>query len=409
MTAMDTNDTPLATDPDELVERVQRLSERVGELRDERARALVEELVDAVVEMYGDGLTRIVDTIEAAGPAGVELRRQLAADGSVASLLLIHDLYPVALETRVAEALDTVRPYMESHGGDVELLGIHDGVARLRLQGSCDGCAASRSTLEHAIKGALDEHAPDLAGLEVAGVQDEHPPPAGGCELPLLKPSLLPVASVEEERCELCGASVPGDHRHLLHLQERRILCSCEACWALRSGDPEYRPAGMRTVWLGATRVPDELWAALQIPIGLAFFMRSGLSGGIVAFYPSPAGATESELELGAWEELVRADSRIGELEIDGEALIVNRLDEEPQCVIAPIDDCYRLVGLIKARWEGISGGSALERAVPEFFAQLRTRDGTLNTEETELGRARVGGLRGAQRAGQREARDGVG
>ena len=90
----------------------------------------------------------------------------------MASLLLIHDLYPVPLEERVLEALDTVRPYMESHGGDVELLGIEDGVARLALQGSCNGCAASRATLELAIKQALEEHAPDLAGLEVEGVAE---------------------------------------------------------------------------------------------------------------------------------------------------------------------------------------------------------------------------------------------
>ena len=88
----------------------------------------------------------------------------------MASLLLIHDLYPIDLETRVREALATVRPYMESHGGDVELLGLDDGVARLRLVGHCKGCPASAATLELAIKEAIDEAAPDLAGLEVEGV-----------------------------------------------------------------------------------------------------------------------------------------------------------------------------------------------------------------------------------------------
>ena len=87
----------------------------------------------------------------------------------MASLMLIHDLYPVGLAERVDEALAAVRPYMESHGGDVELLGLADGVARIRLSGSCDGCPASASTLELAIKQALDEHAPDLEALEVEG------------------------------------------------------------------------------------------------------------------------------------------------------------------------------------------------------------------------------------------------
>ena len=96
------------------------------------------------------------------------------------SMLLIHDLYPVPLEERVAEALESVRPYMESHGGDVELLGIEDGVARLRLEGSCRGCAASSATLELAIKQALMEAAPDLLGMDVEGVEERaHPRPAG--------------------------------------------------------------------------------------------------------------------------------------------------------------------------------------------------------------------------------------
>jgi Family of unknown function (DUF5947) len=111
-----------------------------------------------------------------------------------------------------------------------------------------------------------------------------------------------------------------------------------------------------------------------QIPIGLAFLMRSSVTDGVVAFYPSPAGATESELSLEAWEQLVAANPVLEELDPDAEALIVNRLATPPQYVIAPIDTCYALVGLIKSRWEGISGGDALERAVPEFFDAIRAR-----------------------------------
>ena len=158
--------------PDELLDRVQALSAQVDELPDPRARELAQELVSAVIAMYGDGLRRIMEAISTARDAGEAIMDQLAQDGAVASLLLIHDLYPVDLEERVLEALDSVRPYMESHGGNVELVGIEDGVARLALQGSCNGCAASRATLELAIKQALDEHAPDLAGLEVEGVAE---------------------------------------------------------------------------------------------------------------------------------------------------------------------------------------------------------------------------------------------
>jgi uncharacterized protein DUF5947 len=177
-----------------------------------------------------------------------------------------------------------------------------------------------------------------------------------------------------QERCDLCNTTIPDDHRHLIHLEERRIVCACEACWALRSGDAQYRPTGMRTLWLEQFRCDAETWGLFQIPIGLAFFMRSSITGGVVAFYPSPAGATESELSLDSWDALVALNPVLAELDPDAEALVVNRLTDPHQHVIAPIDDCYALVGLIKSRWEGISGGDALREAVPEFFEAMRAR-----------------------------------
>jgi Family of unknown function (DUF5947) len=185
-------------------------------------------------------------------------------------------------------------------------------------------------------------------------------------------PANAPPATAAEEHCELCGKPIPDDHRHLLHLDERRIVCTCESCWSLRSGDAEYRPAGSRTLWLADFVLEDELWARMQIPIGLAFFMCSGVTNQMVALYPSPAGATECELPLEDWTALVAANPVLDSLEPDCEALIVNRIAEPAQYAIAPIDACYRLVGLIKSRWEGISGGSAVEDAVPAFFAELR-------------------------------------
>lgn len=179
-----------------------------------------------------------------------------------------------------------------------------------------------------------------------------------------------------DARCELCPTSLADDHRHLLHLHERRIVCVCETCWSLRSGDEQYRPAGVRTLWLADFVLDDEQWASLQIPIGLAFVMRSSMTGQVVALYPSPAGATESEVDLVSWAAIEAANPVLGRLEPDAEALVVNRLAGAggPQYAIAPIDRCYRLVGLVKARWSGISGGSAIDDAVREFFADLQTR-----------------------------------
>ena len=179
-------------------------------------------------------------------------------------------------------------------------------------------------------------------------------------------------ASESQDRCELCPISLPSDHKHLLDLDERRIVCVCATCWSMRSGDARYRPTGSRTVWLADFELPDELWAEFQIPVGLAFFMRSAETGTVVGLYPSPAGATECELDLDAWNRLVAANPVLEDLDPDAEGLIVNRLTEPRLHAIAPLDECYRLVGLIKTTWEGISGGGQMEITVRDFFDGLR-------------------------------------
>jgi Fe-S cluster biogenesis protein NfuA len=334
-----------------------------------------EELAGALMELYGEGLERIMAAVDD------ETRARLAGDGVVASLLLMHGLYPVPLEDRVREALDTVRPYMESHGGSVELLSVADGVATIRLDGHCSGCAASSSTLELGIRRALETTAPDLQGLVVEGVLAEptHAAPPGAILLPMAGAAPAPAGAPapashrDEEACELCGLPIAGEHKHLIHLDERRIVCACGTCWSLRSGDAEFRPVGNRRVWLDGLRMTDEQWAAFGIPIGLAFFMISSVTGSVIALYPSPAGATESELDLAAWASLCEANPEL-ELEPDSEALIVNRLGDEPQQMIAPIDAAYGLVGVVKTSWEGISGGTGVPAAVAEYLEGLRTR-----------------------------------
>jgi hypothetical protein len=176
------------------------------------------------------------------------------------------------------------------------------------------------------------------------------------------------------ERCDLCGVGIGEHHRHLLDLSQRRIVCACEACWAMRAGEGDYRPTGKRTLWLPDLDIPEELWASFQIPIGLAFMMHSTVTGCVVAMYPSPAGATESELHLPCWQEMVARNPILAGLEADIEGLIVNRLAEPHIHAIAPIDVCYELTGAIKASWEGISGGRGVEVAVDRFFERLRQR-----------------------------------
>ncbi|HET6505413.1 MAG TPA: NifU family protein [Baekduia sp.] len=162
---------PPAVAEQALVARVTELTERADALPDPRSRALADELAAAIVQLYGEGVARLADAL---GPEAVAALA--ARDDLVSGLLLIHGLHPVPLAERVRAALDGVRPYLASHGGDVELLGIDaEGVASLRLSGSCRGCGASQTTLELAIEAALDEAAPDLTGLDVEGAVA--PPP----------------------------------------------------------------------------------------------------------------------------------------------------------------------------------------------------------------------------------------
>jgi Fe-S cluster biogenesis protein NfuA/nitrite reductase/ring-hydroxylating ferredoxin subunit len=174
----------MADRSEELMERVQALSAQLEGVRDPYAKGIADDLVGAIMQLYGEGLERIFAALEDAP----DVRAALTEDGVVASLMLLHDLYPRPLEERVQEALDSVRPYMESHGGDVELLGVQDGVAHLRLVGHCKGCPASQATLQTAIETAIEEAAPDLLGLEVEGVVEPPKAPAtNGFELPMVQ------------------------------------------------------------------------------------------------------------------------------------------------------------------------------------------------------------------------------
>jgi Family of unknown function (DUF5947) len=201
----------------------------------------------------------------------------------------------------------------------------------------------------------------------------EHAPLVSGLRR-LARPPAAPPPAAAAERCELCGAALPDDHRHLLDLEQRVIVCACETCLAVRGGDGPYRPAGQRVVWLPGLELPDDLWARFAIPIGLAFFLRSSVDGRATALYPSPGGATECELDLGAFDELVALNPALRDLEPDAEALVVDRLAAPRRYAIAPIDECYRLVGLVRTAWSGISGGDEVRQAVAGFFADLHRR-----------------------------------
>ena len=182
----------------------------------------------------------------------------------------------------------------------------------------------------------------------------------------------------QAERCELCGAELAPEHEHLVEPDSRRLLCCCGACAVLFSGQQgaRLRRVPRHIEFLPDFAMTDARWEDLHIPINLAFFFHSTPAGRVVALYPSPAGATESLLPLEAWRGLAADNPFLGELEPDVEALLVNRVGPAPDYYRVPIDECYKLVGLIRTHWRGLSGGKELWEVIGRFFAGLKERSG---------------------------------
>lgn len=156
-------------------EKIQELIARIDALAHPEAGALLQECMQAVLAFYGEGLARVLEVVKGAAPDGEKICDALARDNVVRGFLLIHGLHPLSLETRLRGALDKVRPYLKSHGGDVALVRLQNDVALLRLVGHCESCPSSAVTLELALKQAIEEACPDLLGFDVEGVDAPAP------------------------------------------------------------------------------------------------------------------------------------------------------------------------------------------------------------------------------------------
>jgi hypothetical protein len=182
------------------------------------------------------------------------------------------------------------------------------------------------------------------------------------------------------ERCELCNAPIPPDpdHRHLLDTANRQVVCVCAACAVSMGGGQDaarrFRLIPQRVDALADFQMTDALWDGVLIPVGMAFFFFSSSAGKIVAYYPSPAGATESLLSPDSWEAIVHANPALTKMEPDVEALLVNRVRGARDYYRVPIDECYRLVGLVRLHWHGLSGGTEVWEEIDTFFADLTRR-----------------------------------
>ncbi len=169
------------------IEHLEALIQNLERLPDPAARDQTRELVQTLLDFHGAAIAKLLDGVAAMGEPGHALIASLAGDELVSSLLLLYGLHPLDLKARVTQALDQVRPYLRTHKGDVELVGVIDGVVRLRMQGSCHGCPSSAMTLKNAIEEAIYTAAPDVAAIEVEGVVD-----------PPVHPShLLPIVSLD--------------------------------------------------------------------------------------------------------------------------------------------------------------------------------------------------------------------
>jgi len=182
------------------------------------------------------------------------------------------------------------------------------------------------------------------------------------------------------ERCELCSVDLRLDHPHLIELAQRKLLCACDACALLFSGPAsKYKRIPRRILALPHFHLTDAEWNGLMVPINMAFFFTNSLERRVIAMYPSPAGATESLLALESWNEIVSRNPALNGMEPDVEALLVNRLGysrgySAPEYYLLPIDECYKLVGLIRVHWKGLSGGTEVWQQIAEFFKNVKLR-----------------------------------
>ena len=208
------------------------------------------------------------------------------------------------------------------------------------------------------------------------------------------------------ERCELCATLVPDEHSHVVDLQTRALMCACRPCYLVfapdGAGGVRYRAVPDRFLAFDNFSLSPAEWEGLQIPVGVAFFFVNSEIGRVVAFYPGPAGATESMLSLDSWDAVVAANPQLATLRPDVEAFLVRSADPrstrrpapgagEPgldvhlpvdddaaqaECFLVPIDVCYELVGELRRLWRGFDGGTEAHQAMEEFFDRVRSRSG---------------------------------
>jgi uncharacterized protein DUF5947 len=185
-------------------------------------------------------------------------------------------------------------------------------------------------------------------------------------------------AEQSEEVCEMCGEVIGREHPHVVNIESRSLLCTCRGCYLLftpeGAGGGKYRAVPDRYLYDPAFKLSDSEWDDIQIPVNIAFFFINSTMSRFVSFYPSPAGATESLLDLGTWEGVIAANPQIPALTPDVEALLLIKETDRFECFLVPIDACYELAGVVKLHWKGFAGGEEAWSRIDAFLDRLRDR-----------------------------------
>jgi hypothetical protein len=181
-----------------------------------------------------------------------------------------------------------------------------------------------------------------------------------------------------DERCELCGTVLAERHGHLVEVEKRSLACACRPCYLLFTAQGaaggRYRAVPEDVHHDPATRLTDADWDSLQVPVGTAFFFINSSLGRVVGCYPSPAGATECELDLAAWDRLAEEYPLLRALVPDVQGVFAHRTDQGIEAFLVPIDACYALVGAVRLRWSGLDGGAEVREALASYLDDLRQR-----------------------------------
>jgi hypothetical protein len=344
---------------------IETLVAEIEELADGEARQKARAVVRALLDLHRAGLAGVLDALRRSGGDAAVV--DVAREDAVSGLLLLHGLHPVGAEARARSALASVGPALRAMKASVEILGVAGDVLRVRVQGPGPALRGATTAVEEALCAA----APDLfVETETA--------PASAPEAIVPVGRLLARAAArrdgESERCELCGAAIHARHDHLVDPRARELKCACGACATLfaATGDGRWKRVPRRAELLADFRLTEDAWGALGIPIDLAFFYRSSTADRVLAFYPGPAGATESLLSLDAWSRMEADNPKLRELATDVEALLVRRSRGDRECYRVSIDECYALVGHLRRHWRGLSGGAEAWTRIGAFFDDLK-------------------------------------